>query len=164
MSGDRTSDDGPVQTGRESGRDGLGVPHDVRADTYGQADAGQGNWSDPGPAHLAPPASSDAVDERRLGQGAEPLGGAGGPADRDVAKAPAPPARVPLPRPAVAADPRIASGLSNYSPGSQYGNQARYGTPAQYNDERMVAGELQNGDHPEDRPTPGDTGPAHPNG
>jgi hypothetical protein len=164
MSGDRTSDDGRVQTGRESGRDGLGVPHAAEADTYGQADAGQGNWSDPGPAHPPPPASSDAAEDRRLGQGAEPRGGAGGPADRDVRKAPDEPARVPLPRRAPGAEPVLASGLSNYSPGSQYGNQSRYGTPAQYNDERMVAGELQNGDHPEDRPTPGDTGPAHPNG
>ena len=156
MSGDRTSDDGRVQTGRESGRDGLGVPHDALADTYGQADAGQGNWSDAGPA--------DAVDERRLGQGAEPRGGAGGPADKDVRKPSDQPPRVPLPRGALGGEPMVASGLSNYSPGSQYGNQSRYGTPAQYNDERMVAGELQNGDHPEDRPTPGDTGPAHPNG
>lgn len=164
MSGDRTSDDGRVQTGRESGRDGLGVPHDARADTYGQADAGQGNWSDAGPVHHAPPASSDAAEKRRLGQGAEPRGGAGGPADRDVRKAPDEPTRVPLPRGALAAEPMLASGLSNYSAGSQYGNQSRYGTPAQYNAEPMVAGELQNGDHPEDRPAPGETGPAHPNG
>lgn len=163
MSEDRTSGNGRVQTGRESGRDGLGVPHDAAADTYGQADAGQGNWSDRGPAHPAPPASSDATAGRRLGQGAEPRGGAGGPADRDVRKASDEPAPVPLPRRAAGDEPLLASGLSNYSR-SQYGNQGRYGTPAQYNEERVVAGELQNGDHPEDRPAPGDTGPAHPNG
>lgn len=164
MSGERASEDGRVRTGRESGRDGLGVPHDPAADTYGQADAGQGNWSEPAPAHGAPPASSDAAEKRHLGQGAESRGGAGGPADQDVRKAPDEPVRVPLPRQASVGEPMLASGLSNYSPGSQYGNQSRYGTPAQYNDERMIAGELQNGDHPEDRPTPGDSGPAHPNG
>ena len=164
MSGERTSDDGRVRTGRESGREGLGVPHDPAADTYGQADAGQGNWGDPAPAHPAAPASSDAAGERRLGQGAEPRGGAGGPADKDVRKVPDEPARVPLPRGALGVEPMVASGLSNYSAASQYGNQGRYGTPAQYNAEPMVAGELQNGDHPEDRPAPGDAGPAHPNG
>ena len=162
MSGDRTSDDGRVLTGRESGRDGLGVPHDAAADTYGQADAGQGNWSDRGPAHPEPPASSEAASGRRLGQGAEPRGGAGGPADQDV-RHPSEPAQVPLPRRSAGEEPQLASGLSNYSR-SQYGNQGRYGTPAQYNEERVVAGELQNGDHPEDRPAPGDTGPIHPNG
>ena len=164
MSGDRTTDEGRVRTGRESGREGLGVPHDAAADTYGQADAGQGNWSDRGPAHPVPAASSDAVSERRLGQGAEPRGGAGGPADRDVRTAPVTPAPVPLPRRSAGDEPMVASGLSNYSSGSQYANQGRYGTPTQYNEERSVAGELQNGDHPEDRPAPGDTGPAHPNG
>ena len=164
MSEDRAREDGRVRTGRESGRGGLGVPHDAAADTYGQADAGQGNWSDRGPAHPAPPASAEAGPTRRLGQGAEPRGGAGGPGDRDVKEAPDTPAPVPLPRRAAGEEPMLASGLSNYSAGSQYGNQSRYGTPAQYNKERVVAGELQNGDHPEDRPAPGDTGPAHPNG
>ena len=41
MSGDRTGDEGRVRTGRESGRDGLGVPHDAAADTYGNL-LGQG--------------------------------------------------------------------------------------------------------------------------
>ena len=164
MSGHRTSDDGRVRTGRESGRDGLGVPHDPAADTYGQADAGQGNWGDRGPAHPAPPGSSAAAEDRRLGQGAEPRGGAGGPADRDVRKPSDEPAPVALPPRGSGEEPKVASGLSNYSAGSQYGNQSRYGTPAQYNDERMVAGELQNGDHPEDRPAPGESGPPHPNG
>jgi hypothetical protein len=159
MNGDRASDDGRVRTGRESGRDGLGVPHDATADTYGQADAGQGNWSDRGPAHPEPPTSSDAAAGRRLGQGAEPRGGAGGPADKDVTRASQEPAPVPPPRRAAGEEPMLASGLSNYSR-TQYGNQGRYGTPAQYNEEPLVAGELQNGDHPEDRPGQGPKAPA----
>lgn len=153
----------PVNTGRESGLRGLGVPHAAEADTYGQADAGQGNWAEPGPARPTPPATADAAPERRLGQGAEPKGGAGGPGDADVRKAPENERRVPVPRESAHGEPMVASGLSNYS-ATQYGNQSRYGTPAQYNQERMEAGELQNGDHPEDRPTPGESGPAHPNG
>jgi hypothetical protein len=152
-----------VLTGRESGPRGEGVPHDPAGDTYGQADAGQGNWSDRGPMHETSPGSARTASERPLGQGAEARGGAGGPGDPDVRKAPDIPG-APVPRTGAVTEPMIASGLSNYSSTSQYGNQNRYGTPAQYNAERAVAGELQNGDHPEDRPTPGDSGPAHPNG
>jgi hypothetical protein len=152
-----------VLTGRESGPRGEGVPSDSAGGTYGQADAGQGNWSDRGPMHEMPAGSAETAPERPLGQGAEARGGAGGPGDRDVRKPPAAAGVPPVSR-AVAGEPTIASGLSNYSRVSQYGNQSRYGTPAQYNAERMVAGELQNGDHPEDRPAPGDSGPAHPNG
>ena len=163
---DERSDGGrpdPVNTGRESGARGMGVPHDVDGDTYGQADAGQGNWSDAGPARATPPATADAAPERRLGQGAEPKGGAGGPGDPDVRQAPEGEQRVPVPREWARDEPMVASGLSNYS-ATQYGNQGRYGTPAQYNAEPREAGELQNGDHPEDRPSPGESGPAHPNG
>lgn len=153
--------DSQVLTGRESGPRGEGV--DPAGGTYGQADAGQGNWSDRGPMHDMPAGTAESVPERALGQGAEARGGSGGPGDRDVRKPPAEADAAPAVR-AGAAEPMIASGLSNYSSGTQYGNQSRYGTPAQYNAERMVAGELQNGDHPEDRPVPGDSGPAHPNG
>ncbi|HJP55443.1 MAG TPA: hypothetical protein VJ847_00290 [Gemmatimonadales bacterium] len=153
---------GKVLTGRESGSRGEGVRHDAAADTYGQADAGQGNWSERGPAHPAPPSSAADAPRRPLGQGVESRGGSGGPGDRDVKRAPdQQPVGIP-PRPP-AAEPLIASGLSNYS-STQYANQARYGTPAQYNAERSEGGELQNGDHPEDRPTPGGSGPSHPNG
>jgi hypothetical protein len=155
--------DPQVLTGRESGPRGEGVPHAADGDTYGQADAGQGNWSDRGPMHEMPVASAETGPERALGQGAEPRGGAGGPGDRDVRRPPADPGS-PVPRVSAPSGPMIASGLSNYSSGTQYGNQSRYGTPAQYNAERQVGGELQNGDHPEDRPTPGDSGPAAPNG
>ncbi len=154
---------GKVLTGRESGSRGEGVPHDSAADTYGQADAGQGNWSERGPANPAPPSSAVEAAERPLGQGIEPRGGAGGPGDRDVRRAPPGASATSTSRPAPAAEPMISSGLSNYS-SSQYANQTRYGTPAQYNAERIEGGDLQNGDHPEDRPTPGDSGPAHPNG
>ena len=152
-----------VLTGRESGPRGEGVPQDPAGGTYGQADAGQGNWSDRGPMHEMPAGSAETVAERPLGQGAEARGGAGGPGDPDVMRKPPMAAAASVSR-AGATEPMIASGLSNYSSGTQYGNQSRYGTPAQYNAERMVAGELQNGDHPEDRPAPGDSGPAHPNG
>jgi hypothetical protein len=140
------------------------VPHDSAGDTYGQADAGQGNWSDRGPVHEMPAGTAETVPERPLGQGAEARGGAGGPGDRDVRKPPANASTPRLRREAAPAGPMIASGLSNYSSGTQYGNQSRYGTPAQYNAERVAGGELQNGDHPEDRPAPGSSGPAHPNG
>ena len=156
--------DRQVLTGRESGPRGEGVPHEPAGDTYGQADAGQGNWSDRGPMHEMPASSAETAPERPLGQGAEARGGAGGPGDRDVRRPPADAAAAPVPQVTPPPGPMIASGLSNYSSGTQYGNQSRYGTPAQYNAERMVAGELQNGDHPEDRPAPGDSGPAHPNG
>ena len=138
--------DNQVLTGRESGPRGEGVPHDPAGDTYGQADAGQGNWSDRGPLRETPPASSDTAPERPLGQGAEARGGAGGPGDRDVRKAADQPAAAPVPRGTGGAEPMVSSGLSNYSSATQYGNQNRYGTPAQYNAEGAVGGELQNGD------------------
>jgi hypothetical protein len=154
----------PVLTGRESGVRGQGVPHEPEGDTYGQADSGQGNWSDPGPTHEIESSMVNPTSQQRLGQGTEPRGGAGGPGDREVAKAPAADTRVPVPPTRTRAAPMLASGLSNYLSTSQYGNQGRYGTPAQYNAEPLVGGELQNGDHPEDRPSPGDSGPPHPNG
>lgn len=142
-----------VLTGRESGPRGEGVPHDPAGDTYGQADAGQGNWSDRGPVHATAPGSADAAPERPLGQGAESRGGARGPGDPDVRKAADEPAAVPVPRATAVTEPMISSGLSNYSSTTQYGNQNRYGTPAQYNAEPVVGGELQNGG-PTSAPTP----------
>ena len=62
---------------------------------YGQADAGQGNWSDRGPVHVTGPSTTDAAPERPLGQGAEARGGAGGPGDRNVRKTPDEPCRGP---------------------------------------------------------------------
>lgn len=142
-----------VLTGRESGPRGEGVPHDPAGDTYGQADAGQGNWSDRGPVHVTGPSTTDAAPERPLGQGAEARGGAGGPGDRNVRKTPDEPSVAPVPRATAVTEPMVSSGLSNYSSTTQYGNQNRYGTPAQYNAEPAVGGELQNGD-PTSAPTP----------
>ena len=152
--------DRQVETGRESGRDGHGVPHEASGDTYGQADMGQGNWSTPGPTHDAAPVSETGP----LGQGSEPRVRPDGPSDpavRQPASTGEP--RTPV-RDAALGAAAVASGLSNYSSATQYGNQGRYGTPAQYNAEPLVGGELQNGDHPADRPHPGGSGPAHPNG
>ncbi len=98
---------------------------------------------------------------QRLGQGTEPRVDASGPSDPAVRHADS--GQTPV-APARSDEPALASGLSNYSAATQYGNQRQYGTPAQYNAEPMVGGELQNGDHPDDRPNPGSSGPAHPNG
>lgn len=144
--------DDQVRTGRESGLRGEGVPHDPAGDTYGQADAGQGNWSDRGPVHVTGPSTAAAAPDRSLGQGAESRGGARGPGDPDLLKPGGEPATVPVPRATAVTEPMISSGLSNYSSATQYGNQNHYGTPAQYNAEPVVGGELQNG--PTSAPTP----------
>ncbi len=152
--------EGRVQTGRESGRDGYGVPHEPGVDTYGQARAGQGNWQDEGPAGLpeAPPAPDGP-----LGQGSEPMARGADAARPDQLPGGVGGAARPI-RDAADRTPVLASGLSNYSRDSQYGNQGRYGTPAQYNEEPMTGGELQNGDHPADRPATGEPTTPHPNG
>lgn len=99
-----------------------------------------------------------------LGAGSEPRVKLDGPGDPAV-RAPNKVREAPLaPRKSEEGTAQVASGLSNYSTSTQYGNQGQYGTPAQYNDERMAGGDLQNGDHPEDRPGTGASGPAHPNG
>ena len=103
-------------------------------------------------------------EEGPLGAGSEPRVKPDGPGDPAV-RAPNKVREAPMvPREVEEAVVRVSSGLSNYSSTTQYGNQGQYGTPAQYNQERVVGGELQNGDHPEDRPVTGGSGPAHPNG
>jgi hypothetical protein len=99
-----------------------------------------------------------------LGAGSESRVKPDGPGD-PVVRAPNKVREAPMaPRESEQGAAQVASGLSNYSSRTQYGNQAQYGTPAQYNEERMVGGDVQNGDHPEDRPATGASGPAHPNG
>lgn len=110
------------------------------------------------------PADHNKAHTGPLGAGSEPLGASGGPSDPAVRTPAAASDRVPTPRESAETVPAVASGVSNYSSTSQYGNQGQYGTPAQYNEERLVGGEMQNGDHPEDRPGTGASGPAHPNG
>lgn len=162
-----------VNTGRESGRDGHGVPHDGEGDTFGQADVGQGNWIERGPTHDTgaeprPAAEADGP----LGQGRESRSGrADGAADPAVRSDPSQPgtahgehARVQRPVADDRGDDALASGLSNYSRTTQYGNQSRYGTPTQYNAEAESGGEAQNGGGPENNRAPGESGAAHPNG
>ncbi|MBA2626896.1 MAG: hypothetical protein H0U85_02715 [Gemmatimonadales bacterium] len=136
-----------VNTGRESGRDGHGVPHDGEGDTFGQADAGQGNWMERGPSH---PAGSGAMpaDEAAhpLGQGRESrTDQASGASDPAVRSDPATRLDRAVSHEDLPVNDSPGSGLSNYSTTSQYGNQTAYGTPAQYNEEPLDGGELQNG-------------------
>ncbi len=163
MSEDKERD--RVETGRESGRAGSGVPHDGAVDTFGQADVGQGNWTERGPAHASPDDDRPSSEAHRpLGQGRESLSeGASDASDSAVHSDPRSPQRpVPIDEMPVNDDP--GSGLSNYSRASQYGNQGRYGTPSQYNQEQTAGGELQNGHRPENSPHPGNSGPPNPNG